>query len=230
MKVTVLLFASCRELVGTRELTMEVSPGATVQEVVDQIARCHPRLHGLSPSLQTAINEEYADRSTRLRSLDVLALIPPVSGGAGNAWVRLVDEAILPDAVHEVVRSSGDGAVVTFAGVVRDRTGDSATTHLEYEAYRPMAEREMRQLADEVLARWPVSRLAIVHRVGRLEIGEISVLIGVSSPHRGEAFDACRYLIDRLKAVVPIWKKEVGPTGEYWVEGPTAAGPGRADP
>lgn len=222
MKVRVLLFASCRDIVGARELSLEVETGATVQDLVDCLVLRYPSLLGLSSVLQTAVNLEYAGRATPLNLDDVVALIPPVSGGSANGRICVCDRPIGPEDVHALVRTAGDGAVVTFAGVVRDHTGDSQTAYLEYDAYIPMAEKKMLELSLEARRRWPITEVAILHRVGRLQIGDISVLIGVSSPHRADAFMACQFLIDRLKEVVPIWKKEVGPTGEYWVEGPAS--------
>ena len=133
---------------------------------------------------------------------------------------RITDEAIAPGALYDEVRADGDGAVVTFAGVVRDHSNGRRTDHLVYEAYPPMAEREMAKIGEEAASRWEVDDIAILHRVGRLEIGEISVLVAVSSPHRGDGFSACRFAIDRLKQTVPVWKKEMSEDGEYWVEGP----------
>ena len=136
---------------------------------------------------------------------------------------EITDGPIESDALYREVLKDSDGAVVTFCGVVRDHSGDSRTDHLVYEAYPPMAEKKMAEIGGEIRNRWEVGDVAILHRTGRLEIGEIIVLIAVASPHRGDGFEACRYAIDRLKEIVPIWKKEVTPEGEYWLEGPTAA-------
>jgi molybdopterin synthase catalytic subunit len=133
---------------------------------------------------------------------------------------RITDEPIAPGALYDEVRADGDGAVVTFAGVVRDHSNGRRTDHLVYEAYPPMAEREMAKIGEEAASRWEVDDIAILHRVGRLEVGEISVLVAVSSPHRADGFFACRFAIDRLKQTVPVWKKEMSEDGEYWVEGP----------
>ena len=134
----------------------------------------------------------------------------------------ITTESISPDTLHSEVRGDGDGAIVTFTGVVRDHSGGTATDHLVYEAYPDMAERKMAEIGAEVQGRWPIGDMAIVHRVGRVEIGEISVVITVASAHRAQAFEACSYAIDRLKESVPIWKKEVGPDGHYWTEVPAA--------
>ena len=129
-------------------------------------------------------------------------------------------DPIRPDDLYRDVLRDGNGAVVTFCGVVRDNSGGRRTDHLVYDAYEEMAERKMAEIGAEVENRWDIRDIAMVHRVGRLEVGEISVLIAVASPHRAQAFEACHYAIDRVKEVVPIWKKEVGEDGTWWVEGP----------
>ena len=136
---------------------------------------------------------------------------------------RIQEEAIASDALYESVLRDSDGAVTTFAGVVRDHSLGRDTEYLEYEAYKSMAEKKMEEIGDEVKARWEADRVGILHRIGRLEIGEISVLIAISSPHRKASLEACHYAIDRLKETVPIWKKEVWIDGEAWVEGDPSA-------
>ena len=222
-RLKVLFFASCREAAGRREVDLELDGPLTVAGLLDTLCRDHPSLKGLSGTLQVAVNAEYASRDARLGDGDEVALIPPVSGGSGDVF-RIVSGAIPLDALQDRVRAPGDGAVVTFSGTVRNRTGDRETSYLEYEAYPQMAERVMARLAAEARQRWPVGRIGILHRVGRLEIGEISILVSVAAGHRREAFEACHHLVDRLKEEVPIWKKEVGPGGDYWVEGPAAEG------
>jgi molybdopterin synthase catalytic subunit len=140
---------------------------------------------------------------------------------------EITADPIAPDALYRRVLRDYNGAVVTFSGVVRDHTGDKRTEYLVYEAYAEMAQKKMAEIGAEVKERWDIEDIAILHRIGRLEIGETSVLIAVGSPHRGQAFEACRYAIDRLKETVPVWKKEVGEDGESWIEGP-GSGPGGA--
>lgn len=143
---------------------------------------------------------------------------------------RIQEDVIAPEALHDAVLNDADGAVATFAGVVRDHSLGRATAYLEYDAYRPMAEKKMAEIGSEVRARWDVDRIGMLHRVGRLEIGEISVLIAISSAHRKAALEACHYAIDRLKETVPIWKKEVWTDGEAWIEGdPSAGKPSQAE-
>lgn len=132
---------------------------------------------------------------------------------------EITDQPIVAEPLIQQVRSDADGAVVTFLGVVRNVSQGKNVEYLEYDAYKEMAETKLRQIGEEVKAKWGLERLAIVHRIGRMEIGETSVIIAVASPHRKEAFDACEYAIDRLKEIVPIWKKEVAEDGESWIEG-----------
>ena len=136
---------------------------------------------------------------------------------------KIVEAPIASDALYDEVLKDYNGAVVTFCGVVRNNSGETNTDFLVYDAYKEMAEKKMSEIGDQAKKQWNIEDVAILHRIGRLEIGEISVLIAVASPHRAEAFDACRYIIDKLKETVPIWKKEVGENGEAWVEGPQAA-------
>lgn len=141
---------------------------------------------------------------------------------------KIQTEKIKPDALYHAVLSDSDGAVTTFAGVVRDNTKGRGTSYLIYDAYKEMAQKKMREIGDEIKDRWDVDRVGMLHRIGRLEIGEISVLIAVSSPHRKASLEACHYAIDRLKQTVPIWKKEVWTDGgEAWIEGDPSA-PGMA--
>jgi molybdopterin synthase catalytic subunit len=143
--------------------------------------------------------------------------------------IRLTRDPIDHAALTESVRRPGCGAVTTFLGTVRDLTGDEVTVALEYEAYPPMAERKMQEIADDVRARWPVGAVSLVHRLGRLPVGEISVAVAVSAPHRADAFAACRHAIDRLKEVVPVWKKDLGPGKADWVHPGAPSGSGGSD-
>ena len=136
---------------------------------------------------------------------------------------KIVEAPIASDALYDEVLKDYNGAVVTFCGVVRNHSGETSTDFLGYDAYKEMAEKKMSEIGDQAKKQWNIEDVAILHRIGRLELGEITVLIAVASPHRAEAFEACRYVIDKLKETVPIWKKEVGENGEAWVEGPQAA-------
>ena len=206
MRVTVRLFAGLRERAGRSTVELDG---------VRQAGDVWPAL-GLGdepPGLLYAVNREYADRDRELRDGDEVALIPPVSGGAFLLSTEPLD---LRAAVAEV-ESEDAGAVATFIGTVRRRSRGRAVLYLEYEAYEEMAEQMLRTLAAELKARHTLTEIAIHHRVGRVEIGEPSVVIAVSSPHRAASLDACREAIDTLKETIPLWKKEVYAGGEEWI-------------
>ena len=229
MEIRVRLFASLAEAVGRRELTLcGLAEPATAGAVGEALFERFPQAAEMRESVMYAVNAEYVQADFPVTSRDSVALIPPVSGGAAGdegGLFRIVEEAISADALHALVLRPEAGAVAVFLGVVRDNNLGREVDYLEYDAYPEMAERVMGRIGEEIRARWDVAEVAMLHRVGRLEIGEASVGVAVSSAHRAEATDACRYGIDRLKAVVPIWKKEVWSDGEEWIEGSlTAAG------
>lgn len=219
MRVTIKLFARLREVVGAGKLERKLGEGATVGDLLDALQAEYPRLADLTERTITSVNQEFATPDNVLRDGDEVAIFPPVSGGTDVLRVTL-DPITLDEVARMVVRPQ-TGAVATFAGVVRNVSAGKQVAYLEYEAYEQMALAKMRQVAEEARARWPqIVDLAIVQRIGHLEVGEVAVVIAVSSGHRDEGcFEACRYAIDRLKEIVPIWKKEVGPSGEEWVEG-----------
>ena len=227
MEIRVRLFASLAEAVGRRELTLcGLAEPATAGAVGEALFERFPQAAGMRESVMYAVNAEYVQADFPVTSRDSVALIPPVSGGAGGAekgQFRIVNEAISADALHALVRRPEAGAVAVFLGVVRDNNLGREVDYLEYDAYPEMAERVMGRIGAEIRERWDVAEVAMQHRVGRLEIGEASVGVAVSSAHRAEATDACRYGIDRLKAIVPIWKKEVWSDGEEWIEGSLTA-------
>lgn len=208
MRVVVKLFAGLRERAGTGMRELELPAGARVRDV-------WPALElGEQPGgLLFARNREYAQPDAELAEGDEVALIPPVSGGA----FRLSAEPLSLEAVVDEVASDDAGAVATFVGTTRARSRGRAVVHLEYEAYEGMAEATMARLADELKARYELCEVAIHHRVGRVGIGETSVVIAVSAPHRADALAACRDAIDTLKTSVPLWKKEVYEDGEQWI-------------
>lgn len=227
MEIRVRLFAALAEAVGGRELTLcGLAEPATAGAVGEALFERFPEAAGMRESVMYAVNAEYVQADFPVTSRDSVALIPPVSGGAegdGGGLFRIVEEAISADALHALVLRPEAGAVAVFLGVVRDNNLGREVDYLEYDAYPEMAERVMGRIGEEIRARWDVAEVAMLHRVGRLEIGEASVGVAVSSAHRAEATDACRYGIDRLKAVVPIWKKEVWSDGEEWIEGSLTA-------
>ncbi len=216
MRVRLLLFAGLREAVGQKDMLLELDPGASLQELMTRVEAQFPALAKYQGRLFVSLNEKRAAMDTLLEEGDEVALLPPMSGGAGRPWVQVAPLSM--DALLEEVRSPRCGGIVTFTGVVRDHSRGQAIDHLEYESYVPMAEQEMRAIAEQVRKRWGEVRLAMAHRVGRLEVGDAAVMLAVAAPHRADAFEACRFAIDTLKRTVPIWKKEFAENGAYWVE------------
>lgn len=223
MTITVQLFASLAESAGARQVDLPLEGGETTAAAIRAaVMERYPALAGMRDSVIVAVNAEYVSGEFPVRPGDEVALIPPVSGGAtdsDDAYFRITDAVLDVGALHDLVLRPEAGAVSVFSGVVRNNNLGRDVDYLEYEAYPAMATKMMRRIADEVRERWEVCAVAIHHRRGRLEIGEASVLIAVSSPHRKEGIEACHYAIDRLKAIVPVWKKEVWADGEHWIEG-----------
>jgi len=219
VRVRVRLFARYREALGRERLEVDLPEGGTVEAAWSAIADRHPELAPYRPFTLFAVGQDYVSPDHRLRPDDELFLFPPVSGGAAGADIyRVVTEPLSPDAIAAEVDDPGAGGIVIFSGVVRNETGGRPVKFLEYEAHAPMAEVKMREIGEAVRVRWPgVRRVAMLHRIGRLEIGEASVLIAVAAAHRADAFEACRYAIDTLKRIVPVWKKEHFEDGEVWV-------------
>jgi MoaE-MoaD fusion protein len=219
VRVRVRLFARYREALGRERLEVDLPEGGTVEAAWSAIADRHPELAPYRPFTLFAVGQDYVSPDHRLRPDDELFLFPPVSGGGAGADIyRVVTEPLSPEAIAAEVDDPGAGGIVIFSGVVRNETGGRPVKFLEYEAHAPMAEVKMREIGEAVRVRWPgVRRVAMLHRIGRLEIGEASVLIAVAAAHRGDAFEACRYAIDTLKRIVPVWKKEHFEDGEVWV-------------
>jgi molybdopterin synthase catalytic subunit len=214
--LTVKLFGAVRERVGAKLLSLSLPDGGTVADLRAQLAAEHAIFEEFGDRLAVSINFEIADADAALADGDEVAFLPPVSGGAGSCTLseRPLDVA----ATIARVSGPGMGGLVTFIGAVRDNARGREIRHLEYESYPEMAEREMQKIADAAALRWPGVKVAIAHRAGHLEIGDLAVVIAAAAPHRGEAFEACRFAIDTLKQTVPIWKKEVATDGEYWVD------------
>lgn len=223
MRVRVLYFGVLKDLLGSEGETLEVSEDARAEEVLLLLRERTSNLSGVWSSLAVAVNREYAGRATVLREGDEIALLPPVSGGCGERVrgmrIEITDAAIETEAIVAEIKAGADGAVCVFDGIVRDNTRGRRTLHLDYEAYREMALAQMRELAEQAVARFGVRDVALVHRLGRLTVGETSVLVVVASAHRGAAFEACRWVIDTLKKTVPIWKKEQFVDGAVWADG-----------
>jgi molybdopterin converting factor subunit 1 len=223
MKVTVKLFARMRELVGTNTLERQLNNQATVSDLIENLQAEFPKLADVAPRTIISINKEFADPQSRLSEGDEVAFFPPVSGGSGASDEKfaVTFEPISLDEMAAKVVKPETGAVAVFGGVVRNVSAGKAVKHLEYEAYEDMALDKLRQVAAEAREQWPgIVDIAIVQRIGHLEMGENAVIVAVSSPHRGDGcFEACQYAINRLKQIVPIWKKEVSPDGAEWIEG-----------
>ena len=220
--ITARLFARLREQAGTDCELVELE-GATVADVYRALRRRHPGLEADLQLIRPARNQSFADWEELVMDGDEVAFIPPVSGGSDPAaLIELTAEPLEARRLEAAVADPGAGAICTFTGVVRDNSRGEQVTHLEYEAYGGMAERQMRAIVDEIAERWPEARVAMAHRTGSLEIGEASVIVSVSCPHRAEAIAACKWGIDRLKESVPIWKKEFAHSGAVWIEGADA--------
>jgi molybdopterin synthase catalytic subunit/molybdopterin converting factor small subunit len=218
MRVTVLFFGVLKEMLSSASQTLDLPAGSTVDAVLEHYRELLPQQPKLWSTLAIAVNQSYAVKGCLLRDGDEVALLPPVSGGS-NSLIDLVTEPIDAASLAAQVKQGEDGAVVVFDGIVRNNTRGRRTLFLVYEAYEEMALRQMRALAEEAVAVHGVRQVAMVHRLGRLEVGETSVLIAVASAHRAQAFEACRWLIDTLKKTVPIWKKEHFEDGAVWADG-----------
>jgi MoaE-MoaD fusion protein len=222
MQVRVLFFGMLKDVAGRGDDTLSLPEQATLGDVLNHYEERFPRLKELAASIAMSINQEYAGLEAELKEGDEIALLPPVSGGATDAGFRhasLVHDKIDTQVEVDKIKRPSDGAIVVFEGVVRDHTRGRRTLCLDYEAYEEMALKQMDALALQALAQFQIRDVAIVHRLGRLKIGETSVAIVVASAHRAAAFDACRWLIDTLKRTVPIWKKEYFADGAVWADG-----------
>jgi molybdopterin synthase catalytic subunit len=231
MRIRVLFFGVLKDVVGRAEEGCDLEPGADVERVFRSYAQRFPELEHHRGSLLFSRNREFVGGIERLEEGDEVAFLPPVSGGAPSAselaskgiqskrLCRLTREPIDAHALARELQRGEDGAVVIFEGVVRNHSKGRETQYLEYEAYEPMALEKMREVADQISGQYPIDQVGMVHRLGRLEIGEASVVIVVTSAHRKAAFEACREAIDRLKRFVPIWKKEYFSDGAVWAEG-----------
>jgi MoaE-MoaD fusion protein len=225
MHVNILPFGVLKDWLGASTTAVELPEGATVAQLLDllktQQTGSNPAFELPLRGIAISVNAEYATAAQVLRDGDEVGLLPPVSGGSGDApmHVELTRAPIQADALIAAIKHAEDGAVVVFDGIVRNNTRGRQTLHLDYEAYEEMAEKQMRELALEAAKQFAVRQVILVHRLGRLEVGETSVLIVVASAHRAQAFEACRWLIDTLKKTVPIWKKETFADGAVWAAG-----------
>jgi molybdopterin synthase catalytic subunit len=225
MNVRILPFGVLKESLGSDPFALELPRGATVADLLARLGVQAPMVETLG--IAVSVNAEYAERKQVLRENDEIGLLPPVSGGAPsnssqpgeNVFIRLTRDAIEAEALVAAAKHGEDGAVIVFDGIVRNNSRGRQTLYLDYEAYEEMATKQMKELAREAITRFEVRNGAIIHRLGRLQVGETSVLIIVSSAHRRQAYEASRWLIDTLKKTVPIWKKETFVDGAVWADG-----------
>ncbi len=226
MQIRILFFGMLKDLAGRSGESLNLPEHSILSDVLVHYKKTDPRWNDLAASIAMSVNREYAGPQVKLKEGDEVALLPPVSGGAEEQRAihafkhsAMVREGIDSQAIVEGIKRSEDGAAVVFEGIVRDNTRGRRTLYLDYEAYEEMALQQMEGLAEQALFQFKIRDVALIHRLGRLEIGETSVLIVVTSAHRAAAFDACRWLIDTLKRTVPIWKKEYFEDGAVWADG-----------
>ena len=229
VQVKLLFFASLKDIVGSRQLQLDIAPGATVADVLSSLETSYPKLKAYRSFVLTAVNEEYVDHRTAVHEGDEVAIFPPVSGGEvdsvpltisrPNELYQITRDVIDAQAVSRRMLRDEDGAICIFEGVVRNNSKGKKTLHLVYEAYETMALKKLEEIGIFVRQAWDIDSIAMIHRLGHLDIGETSVAVIITSAHRRASFDACHYAIDKLKKVVPIWKKEFFEDGEIWIEG-----------
>ena len=223
MVIRVLFFGVLKDVAGKENESVLMPDGSTVRDVLDSYRKAFPAIEKWVPSLAVSVNQEYSPLSTSLKAGDEVAFLPPVSGGSVSAGAAnrcgIVREPIDSRRLAAGLQAAEDGALVVFEGVVRNHTRDRRTLYLDYESYEPMALNKLEALRTDALQQFGIRDAAIVHRIGRLQIGEASVVIVIASAHRAAAFDACRWIIDTLKKTVPIWKKEYFEDGAVWADG-----------
>lgn len=230
VRIRVLFFGVLRDITGRREDFLELPEGGRLGAIFEHYAGLFPRLQGMAQSVVLALNQEFAAPSAILKEGDEVAFLPPVSGGSDGYLQEIADsdtgnffaltrEPIDTKRIMDKLLRGEDGAIVDFEGVARNNTKGRATRYLEYECYEAMAVKMMAQIGREIAAGYAIGRIAMVHRLGRIEIGEASVAVVVTAPHRKPAFEAALEGINRLKRLVPVWKKEYFADGEVWVDG-----------
>ena len=219
INVRVLFFGAARDIAGHNEVELALVGPTDAADAFAQLLKLYPELRRFGRSLLFAVNQEYSPPGRQVQDGDELALFPPVSGGSGSDFFELTTAPIDVGSVARRIVLPECGATVTLDGYAREWTRERRTLYLVYEAYPPMAISEMNRLGQRAHEQFEIAHIGIVHRTGQLEIGETSVVIAVSAPHRGAAFKACEWAILELKRTVPIWKKEVFADGEIWVDG-----------
>lgn len=217
MKIKMRYFAIVREALGKSGEIREVPGGSTAGDLLAAITEDVPRLANLGRAAMLMVNQEYVEPSALLHDGDEFVIIPPVSGGAAGRLFKITGDPIDARIAEAAVADDAAGAIVTFTGAVRDHARGKRVVALDYEAFPPAAEKMLAQIGAEIAGKWGLERVAIIHRTGLLKPGEISVVISVASAHRDAAFEAARYAIERIKEIVPIWKKEHYEDGAVWV-------------
>jgi len=215
VRLRVRLFGALRERAGREEEVLDLPDGATGGDLLRAVAEAHPEATPLLDRVSLAVNLEVVPPDRELAADDEVALLPPVAGGAG-LLVGLREEPSVGEALEAVADPQAGGTAI-FLGTVRDHSDAGPVERLEYAAYEEMAERVMREVAEEARTRWTLSGAAILHAVGDLEVGRPTIVAACAAPHRDEAFEACRFLVEQVKGRLPVWKKERGPWGERWV-------------
>ncbi|ARU63995.1 molybdopterin converting factor [Tumebacillus avium] len=216
MNLSVQLFAGVAEAVGSRLWAGQLPEGARVADLFAELAKQHPQAEAVLRISFASVNQQFAAPDTVLTATDEIAILPPVSGGQDLPF-EITEQPLSADAVLAKVRNPLCGAINVFVGTVRELTQGKRTVFLEYEAYAPMAVKMMEQIAAEIEEKWPGTRVAMSHRIGKLEIEDAAVVIAVATPHRAASYEAGRYAIERLKEIVPIWKKEIWEDGTEWM-------------
>jgi molybdopterin converting factor subunit 1 len=219
VRIRVLFFGVLRDVTGLREDSIEVPEGGLAASVFDHYSARFPRLGEMSKNIALAVNQKFCAPSEALSDGDELAFLPPVSGGSNGNIFALTRDPIDAAALARQILRGEDGAVVTFEGVTRNNTKGRPTRYLDYECYEPMALKTMAEIGEEIGRTHQISRIAMVHRLGRIEIGETSVVVIAAAPHRRPAFEASLEGINKLKRLVPVWKKEYFEDGDVWVDG-----------
>ncbi len=216
--ITIRFFAGARECAGIGSLSISLPSGSRIADAIRAAQQQAPRPFSLPENYLVARNGQYSEQHEILTGNDEIAIIPPVSGGADSMpLIIITSKPIAIDPIIDKTRADSDGAVVVFQGVTRNCSQGRQVIKLEYEAYSPMAENTMMEIIDEMQERWDIGSVGVVHRIGRVDVGETSMALVVTAPHRAPAFEASQYFIDRLKQIVPIWKKEYFEGGEVWI-------------
>ncbi|MGH2720965.1 MAG: molybdenum cofactor biosynthesis protein MoaE [Actinomycetota bacterium] len=227
MKVRVRMFGAVGERAGRPEAVLDLAEGSTTADLLTSVAREFPATADVLAHVKVAVNLEVAPAGQALAEADEVALLPPVAGGSVLVHVGIREGRVDVNEALQAVESPEAGGTVLFLGTVRNNAGEwGEVDELEYSAYQEMAERVLAQVAEEAATKWPLTGICLLHGYGPLRVGDPTVVVAASAPHRGEAFEAARYAIDEVKIRVPVWKKERGPGGERWVGLETRPEPG----